>query len=95
MSAPPPFRPTVNLRYTVGNQVMLLRGLYDNGNEDMVRVCRTLTSMDEFRRGYSAGDAGIMHCARTGTDHGQSPKWREWDHNHHFEETMDRVSNLA
>jgi len=92
----PPFRPTVNLRYTVADSFMILMGVYDNENEDMVRVCEALVAMPEFRgENYSAGDAAIFHCAKTRRDHGQSQQWRKWDINHHFEETMDRVPSSA
>ena len=94
--APPAFRPTANLRYTRGELFIILKGVHENGNEDMIRLCQALLTMPEYRGpAYSVGDNSIERCATTEANYGQSQQWRRWDHNHNFEETMNQVASFA
>ena len=60
-------RPTVNIRYTLPDSFLILKGIHKNGNQDMRRLCKALIKMDEFRGGsYSYGDAQYFKCAGGG-----------------------------
>jgi hypothetical protein len=90
------FRPAANLRYTVPDGFVLLRGEYLDGNEAMYNLCAALIAMPEYqKRGYSVGDGEIYRCAKRQRGPGASSDWRGWDINHHFEQTMEQLDQLA
>ena len=100
---PPEFQPymvmSANIRYTVQNDWLVLRGKSVQGPlgyDQYHKLCESLISLAEYSGSdFSWGDKRIELCAKREVGPGNATTWRMVGTSHHIAYVLEQLSNLA